>query len=393
VKIVLALAGAAFLAWAVIKTSAVDALVRRSPGAAAMVAPDHPKVKIALAMAEFRLRNGYVGKAGRAAALSAFRQSPLIEEPFLLEGVAAIAAGDEAKGERLLAETRRRNPRARTARLILLDRYLRDNRAAEAGVEIAVLNRLIPRAAEVLVPELARMVRDPRTAPALIGVLRRDPAMREAVLAHLAGSGADPDLILRIAGRQAGPAAEGPPWRRLLLAKLTEKGDVARAHRLWRGFTGLGPSGAEKGLYDGRFEGLPGDPPFNWLLVGSNAGVAERTKDPALQVEYYGRLNGELASQLLILRPGRYRLQFVAEGDAKGEGTRIAWTVTCHGASAPLLALPLTGISSAPRTLAGDFAIPAAGCPAQWLKLAGTAGEIASAQSAAIRDVQVRSVR
>lgn len=390
-KILLAAAASALLAWWVVQTSAVDALVRRRPGAAALVAPDHPRVQIALAMQEFRLRGGVLPGGSRAAVAAAFARAPLIEEPFLLAGVAALADGREAEGERLLEEARRRNPRARTARLILLDRYLRTDRAAEAGTEIAALHRLIPRAAEVLVPELARMVRDPRTGASLIEVLSHDPEMQQAVLAELAAKGADPDLILRIAGSNAAtnPTPEGLPWQRLLLARLAEKGDVARAHRLWRSFGGMAPASGDKGLYDSQFRGLPGAPPFNWKLVANNAGVAERIDLPGLQVEYYGRLDGEFASQLLMLSPGRYRLAFRAHGAAKGEGSRLLWTVACIGGAAPLLQIPLTRISYSPRILAGEFTVPASGCPGQWLRLKGSAGEFPDAQSVTISALQL----
>jgi hypothetical protein len=390
-KLLLVGAGSLLLAWWVVKTSAVDALVRRQPAAATMVAPDHPRVRIALAMLEFRLRNGALGEAARRSVAAAFAQAPLIEEPFLLAGVTALAQGRESEGEKLLEEARRRNPRARTARLILLDRYLRADRAAEAGVEISALNRLIPRAGQVLVPELARMVRDPHTGESLIRVLSHDPAMQQAVLAQLAANGGDPDLILKIAGSNAAatPSPEGLPWQRLLLARLAEKGDVARAHRLWRSFAGLGPAGDEKGLYDSQFRGLPGAPPFNWNLVTSNAGVAERIDPPGLQIEYYGRLNAEFASQLLMLPPGRYRLAFRAQGDAKGEGSRLTWSVACVGGRAPLLEIPIAGISYSPRVLAGEFAVPASGCPGQWLRLKGRAGEFTDPQSVTISALQL----
>lgn len=343
-------------------------------------------------MLEFRVRNGVLGEAARRSVASAFDRAPLVEEPFVLAGVAALADGREDEGERLLEEARRRNPRARTARLILLDRYLRTDRAAEAGLEIAALHRLMPRAAEILVPELARMVRDPRTGASLIRVLSHDPEMQQAVLAQLASSGEDPDLILRIAGSSAAtnPTPEGLPWQRLLLARLAEKGDVARAHRLWRSFTGMAPGGDEKGLYDSQFRGLPGAPPFNWNLVASNAGVAERIDMPGLQIEYYGRLDAEFASQLLMLSPGRYRLAFRAQGAAKGEGSRLSWSVACVGSTQPLLEIPLAKISYSPRILAGDFTVPARGCPGQWLRLKGAAGEFTDPQSATISGLQLK---
>src|SRR5687767_14013622 len=162
-KLALAVAVAAFAAWWIVRLSTVDAMVRRNPFAAAVVAPDHPRVKMAMATADFRLRAGSVGEPRRRAALESLRQAPLADEPFLLAGVDALAKGDDGRGIDLLSEARSRNPRARTPRLLLLDRYLRANRTREAGTEIVVLGRLISRAGQVLVPELARMVGDPRS--------------------------------------------------------------------------------------------------------------------------------------------------------------------------------------------------------------------------------------
>jgi hypothetical protein len=390
-KAFLAVAASVFLAWWIIKSSAVDALVRRNPLAAAAIAPDHPQVRVGLAMLEFRLRGGALTEEGRRSALAALAQSPLIEEPFLFAGVDALAAGDEKTGETLLTEARRRDPRSRTARLLLLDRYLRTNRAREAGVELAALNRLISRAAEALVPELARMARDPQTRTPLLGMLRETPAIQEAVLARLASDGADVDLILRIAEGSPASASGVPAWQPLLLAKLVEKGEVAQAHQLWRRFASIGSAADSTGPYDGRFQGKPGSPPFNWQLSAGTAGVAERTPTPSLQVEYYGRDRADLATQLLMLRPGRYQLTFRAEGDAPGEGSKLAWMLTCHGGgNAQLLEAPLIRITSRPQVVAAKFAVPPTNCAAQWLKLVGRPAEFPSAQSVAISELQIR---
>ena len=391
IRIAFALAAALFLGWQVVKNWAVDAMLRRAPAIAVAIAPDHPRVRIGLAMAEFQAKQGQLSPAVRAAAIDALSGAPLTEEPFYLAAVDALAHGREEEGERLLLEARRRDPRARTARLILLDRYLRTNRVPEAGVEIAALNRLMPRAAEVLIPELARMVREPKTGAALIKVLAGEPALQQAVLAKLATGGADPDLILSIAGSSAATSgtAEGLPWQRALLAKLVDGGDLRRAHLLWRSFAGLPAADGDKGVYDGDFRGAPGAPPFNWQFGTTPAGVAERTAAPALQADFYGRENVELATQLLLLKPGRYRLQFRAEGDASGEGSRLAWTLACAGGGkAQLLSLPLTQIASAPRAVSASFTVPG-GCAGQWLKLSGIAGEFPKAQNATISQLRI----
>jgi len=382
---------ASLLAWQVVRTNAVDALIGENPYAAALVAPNDPAVKIALARTEFELQNGRVSPASQSAAEGALRRAPLASDPFLLVGVAAIAAGDRAKGERFLTEAQRRNPRSRIAHLLLLDAYLRNDRIEDAAAGIATLTRLLPQAGTVLVAELGRMVRDPRTGPGLINILGRDPAMQEAVLAHLATESADPDLILKIAaaGPRRAPSAQSAAWQMLLLDRLVEKGDIGRAYGLWRGFAGLGGASTDKAVYDGRFQGLPGEPPFNWRLAAGASGVAERTKRSELQVEYYGRDRAEMASQLLILQPGRYSMRFGAHGDAPGEGSKLTWTLACRAGDAQLFTMPVTNINSASRTFTREFTVPASGCSAQWLRLIGAPDDFPTAQSLTISDVRI----
>jgi hypothetical protein len=389
-KILVAAAVSAFLAWQVAKTSAVDASVRQNLPLAFAADADHPRVRFALAMAEFRARNGAVSKQNRANAVSALANAPLSEEPFFLVGVQALADGDTARGERLLREAVRRNPRARTARLILLDRHLRRNDIETAGAEIAVLNRLIPRAGEVLVPELARMVSQPKTGAALVRVLAREPNLQQMVLAQLASTGADPDLILRIAGSNAATAATpaGLPWQRALISKLVEKGDFARAYGLWRSFSKVPGTGDNKGLYDGGFAGLPGAPPFNWQFSSGSAGVAALARPPALEVEYYGREDFELAKQLLVLSPGSYRLRFRAEGAAKGQDGQLSWTIGCAGGGGQLVSVALKDVTASPRVIAANFSVSPA-CKGQWLRLKGDAGEFGTTQRVLISDMAI----
>jgi hypothetical protein len=380
-------AGAVFLAYQVVKTSSVDALIRTNPAAAAAIDPDHPRVRTMLAMAQLRTPGARLDDATMRLASQALSDAPLSEQPFFLAALQAIAEGKGARGEALLNEAKRRDPRSRTVRLILLDRYLRTGRLEQAASEIMVLNRLIPNAAGLLTTELARMARDPETGSRLVRVLDKDPALQQAILAKIADTG-NADLILRIAGRSAtAQSASGPlPWQQTLITRMVDKGEIRRAHALWRVFAGLGPGIEDKAIYDPRFETPRGAAPFNWQLASGAAGIAERTRGQGLQVEYYGRERADLAVQLLMLRPGSYTIRFSAAGDAKGEGSRLAWTVSCPGAPDPLVELPLKNVDSAPKTFSGRFAVPAS-CPQQWLRLTGTAGEVASTQSATIREI------
>jgi hypothetical protein len=114
-------------------------------------------------------------------------------------------------------------------------------------------------------------------------------------------------------------------------------------------------------------------------------------KGKSLEVEYYGRADSELASQLLALPPGSYRLSFHAEGDLKGPAHRIIWRVQCLDGKTTPLSLPLANITYAGRNIATAFTVPAS-CPGQWLKLIGEPTEFPKNESVSIRNLKIQKM-
>ena len=389
--LVLAAAGAALLGWLVVKSSAASALAADSPYIASKVVPDDPRVAFGIAMAEFMSRGGRVTDRSKERALRASFQAPLGEEPFLLAAVDALTKNDRAKAERLLLAARLRDPRTPLTRLLLLDNYLRSNKITEATGEISALSGVAPEAGGLLIGELARLAQTPETRGPLEKALRKNPAYRDRLLAHLADNNADPDLILRLSRNIPAPAgASGPaPWQGRLVSSMAERGQIQRAYDLWRTFYAPKAPAKKLGIYDGSFQGLPGSGPFSWAFPASPAGMAERTPSRTLQVDYYGRDNAELANQLLMLPPGAHRLSVRVEGDAEGEGSKLSWRIECHPSKAQLGDLVLRKLTYAPRVVSLDFKVPSSGCSAQWLRLIGTAGEFPKGQAATISAVQI----
>lgn len=345
-------------------------------------------------MMEFRLKNGAVDPSVSKRAIEALQKAPLIEEPFLLAALDSLIKGDEPKADALLIEARRRQPRAEVPRILLLDRYLRTGRVREAAAEITAIGRLVPGTGQVLVPQLAKFAADPKTRSDLAEVLKSDPNTRAGLLDHLATAGADPEVILALAGPvvPTGASAEPPRWQRLLLDSLVSKGDISRARVLWGRFAGVNPHQVASNIYDGNFQRLAGPPPFNWQFSSSPAGIAEPTKSSALQVEYYGRADAELASQLLALRPGRYRLTFRALGDTPERGSSVSWRVVCQPSKVELAAVPISKLSYAAKQIGSDFIVPV-NCPTQWLRLIGTPAEFPSAHTVTISHLKIEGIR
>lgn len=390
-KAVLLAGGAVFVGWLAVKAAAVDALVRRNPLAAAQFAPDDPRIPLRLAMIEFQQKSGKISPDIARAAIQSLQHAPLVEEPFLIAALSSLVAGDETKAEALLREARRRNPREQVTRILLLDRHLRTGRVQEAVLEIAAISRLVPGTSDVLTSQLTKFAVEPKTRRSLATVLRSNLGMRDALLQHLAGASADPEVVLELAGPLPSAPPQKPPyWQALLLQSLVDKGEVERAHSLWRRFAGIQGPEAARPVYDEAFRGLPGPRPFNWQFVSNAAGVAEPGASSGMQVDYYGRVDTELASQLLVLKPGRYRVAFRAAGDVPERGSSLAWRIVCHPGSAAIATIPISNISYAAKQIRGEFVVPPSGCPAQWLRLIGTAAEFPTALNATISDLQVQ---
>lgn len=385
-KIILLGAGGIFLGWVVVQTSAAGALFRSHPAAALQIAPEHPHVQLRLAMLEFRLRKFMVTPEIRRRANEAFSNAPLAEEPLMLAGVSAMLRNRHAEAQRLFEQARKRNPRSRLTRLFLLDHYLRTDQTARAAIEMSVLGRLIPEADTLLIPELAKFALDPNTIDALERLLKADPTFRDRVLMHLASTGADPNVVLRVAGPPGERSAEAPAWQSRLLQRLVEADDLGRAHTLWQRFAGVS---RQSGLYNPRFEQLPGPPPFNWTYATDGAGAAEPASAGSLEVQYYGRENGELAHQLLVLEPGSYRLAMRVSGDSEEDGSGMSWKISCIPDRERLASISLGELTYTGRTIGGTFSVPQSGCPGQRLALIGTAKEFPNAGNVTISNLSL----
>ncbi len=380
-------AAALVLAWFAVRASLVAAFPPAA-GIAEAVDPGAPRAVFDAANREFTSSKGRLSSETSERVAAAMRRDPLASEPFLLAGQQELLGPNLERAERLLAEARLRDPRIQLTRFSLLNLYLASNRIAEASTEMSVLIVLLPQTADLLVPQLALLASNPRTRRGLVDAIGDDHLMG-LVLDYLARTGTEPDRLLELAARQpALPQGQYAPWQTRLVKRLVEAGQAERAYDLWRRFTRPVDQGPAL-VYDSRFEGWHGSIPFNWDFVSNPVGSAERVPGPALEVSYFGRSSGWLARQLLLLRPGRYRLSTQVEGSAKGDGSRLTWRILCRANSAVLTSIPLTGVSAQPKTLSAELTVPGGGCESQWLQLMGDVGEFPETQSVRISSIDL----
>jgi hypothetical protein len=359
-----------FLGLLVVRNAFVDAYLESSVDRAASVWPGHPEVVLASGLTEVgaAAASGQpVNPATVRRMLAAASNAPLAPEPFLVRGVEAQVAGDTTMALRAFIEARRRDPRSIAARYFLASHFLAAGQTPEGLAEISALTRLVPQSLKSVSPQLAAFARMPGGATQVRTLLRDQPQLEPWLLEDLASRPVDAGLVLSLwSGRTPEPDRA---WQARLVNSLVTAGRFGEAHSAWRRFQ---PGTAQSGeLVDPKFEGHA-LPPFGWTLASGASGVAEPEAGGRLHILYYGRDDFVLASQLLLLKPGSYRLS-MRVGSASPAAKSLSWTIRCLPSSRELEAIDLG--SAKAGVLAAAFAVPP-GCEAQNLELAGTAPEL-----------------
>jgi hypothetical protein len=375
----LVVALALVLAVQVIRNSVVSAFVDRNPDIAERAWQTHPAAEISLGMTEigraakqrqpvpsaiFLMMNDAAGKA------------PLAPEPFLVRGVQMQLAGTAPLAIDAFAAAARRDPRSLPAHYFLADALFRAGDTRRGLREIGILARLAPGGVASLAPYVATYAKDRRTWPQLRELFRSEPALEETTLTALAGDAANADTVLALAKEQGGPTA---PWLPSLVNGLVGAQQYEKAHQIWARVSGV----RGLGLYDGNFVAGGAPAPFNWTLTSATVGLAERIPRGGLHVIFYGREDGVLARQLLVLSPGAYHMSMAVAG-SRADAHPLTWSLRCDGLQTPISAIPLDIAGSK----SWAFSVPA-GCPAQWLELSGVSTDVARQSEVTVRNLRL----
>lgn len=374
---------ALLLAFLIVRVAFVETYSKSAPARAAAIWPDHPEVVLESGLSQV----GDTAAAGRPVdralvdrLVSVSSRAPLAPEPFLVRGVDAQLAGDQSLALRSFLAARQRNPRAIAPRYFLADLYLKSGKSGPGLEEISALARLVPQSLPQVAPYLAAYAREPSAAPRVKAMLKTQPELERVLLNELAADAANAGLVFNLWSGRGGEEAK--PWQARLMTNLVEAGRFSEARTAWARFTGISVEHGQ--LFDPEFA-TQAPPPFGWMLASGSSGVAERQEGGQLHALFYGREDLVLASQLLTLPPGRYRLAMDVK-TASPESKSMSWSVRCLPSADPIGAAPL----ARPGPLAIDFSVPSGGCPAQRLELAGNAPEFPERAEATIGRLQLR---
>lgn len=359
---------ALLLAVQVVRNAAVDALSPLHPNAAARLWRGHPSVEISLGLADI----GRAARERRPIDPSTFKmidnaavKSPLSSEPFLVRGVQAQTDGNADTAKDAFLAAQRRDPRSLPAAYFLADYYFRAHQNLEGLKQTALLARLSPNGTEAVAPFVAAYASDPRNWAEIRALFRSQPALEDGVLTALARDSRNADAILAVA--DASHRRPDSAWLPVLLGSLVDSGDYGRARAIWMAIGGVQASGGL--IYDANFSAPQAPPPFNWTFASTSIGLAERQPGKRLHVIFYGDQDGALASELVLLPAGAYRMQMQVVGEP-AHPEALSWSVRCAKSSEPFATASLAEV-----TRGWTFQVPA-DCPAQWLSLMGRSGDV-----------------
>jgi hypothetical protein len=357
------------LAVQVVRNAAVAKLADLQPAAAAQLWRGHPQVEISLGMVEIAQavrRRTEVNQATFAMIHDAAVKSPLSPEPFLVHGVQAQMAGDAEAANRAFRNAQWRDPRSVPAAYFLAEYNLRSGRLLEGLNELAALARLVPQSAPSMAPFLASYVQNRSNWPQIRALFRKEERLEETVLWTLSQDARNADTVLALASPDNRKPSSS--WLPVLVTKMVQAGDYAKARAVWASVSGVRPGNAL--LYDADFSAPAAPPPFNWQLESSTVGLAERQPGKRLHILFYGNQDGVLASELLMLPAGPYRLNMRVAG-SPAHPELLSWSVRCDQSHEPISTI---GISDA-ATRGWTFQVPP-GCRAQWLELSGRSADV-----------------
>ena len=314
------------------------------------------------------------GQVDRARLHAAVNFAPLSGRAASEVAATASVDGEHARALRLLINARDRDPRNAVVRLQLVGEYFVAGRPDLAISEADIAMRLQPGYVAQLAPLLPAMASTPAALAALRAAVRRGPRWSGVLLQNKALYNTSPALLFAIIDetRTDNPDEAQTLRQSAYLRRLLAGGQVDAAFLAFANFLPKGTNPAARLVYDGDFAGRPGPPPFNWTLVEGQVDSAT-IGDGGLTLQFFSDRRSTMASEIVQLTPGRYRLTTVAaapNGDAAADAAR--WVVRCGpGATSDttLATLPLGALTSDPAQVTLDFVVPAGACAAQTLSL------------------------
>lgn len=352
------------LQWLIVRNAAIATASDDNPALVIRLRPVSEKALMV------RLAQGGISLDQKVQALrAAAAAAPISGRPYLAAariispgGAGSPAALPYLRAGRLLS------PRDVLIRLTLIENYARAHNWIAALDEADAAMRLDARLAQRMAPFVGLLARTPSAKAHLATLVRANPPWQRPFLLARPNGGMPMEAVFRsLSGLVDERSSPGMDAQRDFIRGLIAQRRYDLAYLAFLNFLPEGVVERVRSVYDGRFEGLPGPPPFNWTFFRQPEGFAELTPGrPGLSAHVAGFGSAMLARQTIALPPGDFRLDVDGVPDRSAPGTFV-WNMRCLGSRTNLISLDLSAAEARGRQTL--FTVPPVRCGLQELLL------------------------
>ena len=371
----------------------VSAAQINNPSAALRLLPNDPMALVADGDARLLVEGEAMLQSGGLAASARRAVRAQAINPGALRQLATDAEyrGESKRASRLLLLSERVSRRDAGAQLQLLEKRVAREDVAGALVHYDRILRTNATYRAVLFPKIDDASSDASIARQVRALLATQPPWLDAFLDWAIYEARAMQTLGTILPAIP-PAA--PAWtevrRAALIRKFADYGEMGSAFALYRRSGGS----AAGGVVNAEFARPSRFPPIDWMTIDDSEVELEFPASETGEARYAapGGISAVPLSQVLALKPGRYRLSIWMTHDVADRSATPRWTVGCTGTGGAALAAlemqPATG-QQGQRTA---FSIAPGQCAYQWLRLELRSTGSAQGQSGAVTRVAIDPV-
>lgn len=331
----------------------------------------------------------------RTLAEASLRQQNLNPRALRILGYFVTLHADTTRGRALIMLSERQSRRDTGTQLWLIEDAVQRGDVRQALAHYDIVLRTHPAIYTTLFPVLTQAISNADIRTALAPYIHRDQTWAPLFLAHAAANSTDlpalVDLVLQSGGLKDTAAARAQT--RDLLQRLIANKMFATARRLAVGTSGEAAARLTTASFLPSDGVAPADPMAWQVRAEADAGgqfIGRSSKAPVLSVFANPATVSPVASKLLYLTPGNYKLTAQVTQFQGDEGAELRWRLRC-----PLLAAntgedrSVWSFTSGRGSVNADIVIPE-GCAVQYLDLIGVGGTGSDSMTATVSAISLR---
>lgn len=284
-------------------------------------------------------------------------------------GVVAEAKGDIKSARALVTLAAKMSRHDVGSQIWLINDAVSRENAGSALTHFDTALRTTETSSITLLPILIAATEEPSLIEPLANILKVAPPWRYPFYVGLIDKGPSAENMLRLYSALARtPGAMNREGVRGMIGRLIRDKFFTQAAEVYRNETSQNKRGA---AHNGDFESDGDLQPLDWAYGDGDGvrGIRVPKKAGSLQqfALYYvldSGKQGEIARQMVVLKPGRYQLSGVHNISDNDQLGSLTWQIICADTNVAVL----NGSTTNP-SLETRFVVPTSGCGAQWLIL------------------------